>query len=209
MPRAVPFSVLLTLLAGLVAALFLGSFLIGVYPIQPAHVLAILISKVTKAPSIWPATMETVLLRIRLPRMGAALLAGGALASAGATYQNLFKNPLVSPAILGVSAGAGFGASAALLLSLPWLGVQAMAFTFGLIAVACTLLIARIFQAGSLTVIVLAGLVVSACFEAFISLAKYAADPIDKLPSITFWLMGSLGKAGPTDVLFAAVPISL
>jgi iron complex transport system permease protein len=96
-----------------------------------------------------------------------------------------------------------------LLLSFSWLGVQSMAFLFGLVAVSCTLSITAMFRAGSLTLIVLAGLVVSSCFEALISLAKYVADPIDKLPSITFWLMGSLGKAGPADVALAAIPIAV
>jgi iron complex transport system permease protein len=207
--RFLPISVLLPLLGGLVAALFLGSFLLGRYPILPGQVAEILASRFIHLPQSWPDTMETVVLKIRLPRIAAALLVGGALASSGAAYQSLFKNPLVSPAILGVSAGAGLGAALAMLLSLPWFGVQAMAFGFGLAAVACTLSISKIFSTGAMTVLVLAGLVVSAFCEALISTAKYVADPIDKLPSITFWLMGGLARVGPRDVTLAAFPICI
>jgi iron complex transport system permease protein len=205
----VPAAVLFPILVVFGIGLILASFLIGSYPVPPDKVVRILGARIFSLKPDWPASMETVMLQIRLPRIAAALLAGGALASSGAAYQNLFRNPLVSPAILGVSAGAGFGASVAMLMGLSWLGVQAVAFLSGLVAVMCTLSIGRIFPASSVTVIVLAGLVVSAAFDAFISLAKYVADPVDKLPSITFWLMGSLGRAGPADVLLAAIPIGL
>src|SRR5262249_29450949 len=173
------------------------------------QVIRILASHLWNLPCTWTPATETVVLEIRLPRILGALLVGGALASSGAAYQTLFRNPLVSPAILGVSAGAGFGAATAMLLSLPWLAVQGMAFLFGLVAVACTLSIGFAFRSASLTVLVLAGLVVSAFFEALISLAKYVADPVDKLPSITFWLLGGLAKVGPRDVVLAAIPIGI
>jgi iron complex transport system permease protein len=207
--KYIPVSILLPLLGGLVAALILGSFLLGRYPILPSQVVEIMASKLIRLPQTWPSTMETVVLKIRLPRIAAALLVGGALASSGAAYQSLFKNPLISPAILGVSAGAGFGAALAMLLSLPWFGIQVMAFGFGLAAVACTLCIGRIFGTASLTVLVLAGLVVSAFCEALISTAKYVADPLDKLPSITFWLMGGLARVGQHDIGLAAFPICI
>lgn len=207
-PRLRPAILFPSLIVGALA-LVLISFLVGTYPVPPDKVIRILSSRFFPMTRDWPAAMETVMMKIRLPRIGAALLVGGALASSGAAYQSLFRNPLVSPAILGVSAGAGFGASLAMLMGLPWLGIQVTAFLFGLAAVFCTLSIGRIFAASSLTIIVLAGLVVSACFDAFISLAKYVADPVDKLPSITFWLMGSLGKAGADEVLLAALPIAV
>jgi len=153
--------------------------------------------------------METVVLSIRLPRIFGAMLVGGALAASGATYQNLFKNPLVSPAILGVSAGAGFGAAIALLLSLPWLAVQAVAFVFGLAAVLLSTSIGRSMGSASLTVLVLAGVVVTAVFEALISLIKYVADPFSKLPAITFWLLGGLARVAPAEVQLASIPIGV
>ena len=101
------------LLLLMLTAIFLGSFLLGRYPVTPDKVLAILASKVISIPKTWTDTMETVVLQVRFPRIVAALLVGGALSVSGAAYQNIFKNPLVSPAILGVSAGAGFGAAPA------------------------------------------------------------------------------------------------
>lgn len=192
-----------------VAVLFLLSFGVGRFSISIHDVAAILASRLTGAEHTWTDAMDTVVMGIRLPRILGALMVGGALASSGAAYQSLFKNPLVSPAILGVSAGAGFGAAAALWLSLPWFGVQALAFAGGLVAVFCTLSIGRSLGAASLTGLVLAGVVVTALFEALISLIKFAADPINKLPAITFWLLGGLGKVGPNDVALAAIPIGL
>ena len=200
---------LLLLLAALVALLFVASFLLGRYAMRPSQVVSILAAQFLRLPHDWPQTMETVVLNIRLPRILAAILVGGALSVAGATCQAIFRNPLVSPAILGVSAGAGFGAALGMLCSLPWLGIQAAAFCFGLLAVACSLYIGRLFAAGSLIVLVLAGMVVSAIFQALISMAKYLADPIDKLPSISFWMMGGLAKVGNHEVRIVVVPICL
>ncbi|MDR3670676.1 MAG: iron ABC transporter permease [Holophaga sp.] len=197
------------LLLGGVAALALGSLLLGRYPIPPAQVVGILASRILPWTRDWPDTMATVLLQVRLPRIAAALLVGGALASSGAALQGLFKNPLVSPSILGVSAGAGFGAALGLLLSLPMPMIQAAAFLCGLLAVLATLAIGRGFGTGSLTILVLAGIVVSALFSALIALAKVVADPVDKLPAITFWLLGSLAKASGRDVLLVCAPVAL
>lgn len=196
-------------LAAAVAALVLLSFAVGRFPVSLHDVVSILASRWIDLPRTWPDAVETVVLGIRLPRVLAAVLVGGALASAGAAYQSLFKNPLVSPAILGVSAGAGFGAAIALILDWPWYGVQALAFAGGLVAVGTSLTVGRSFRAASITGLVLAGIVVTAFFEALISLVKFGADPVNKLPAITFWLLGGLGKAGPRDVSLAAIPIGV
>ncbi len=190
-----------------VVVVFFASFLLGRYPVTPDMVIAIIISKFVSIPKIWTDTMETVVLQVRFPRIIAALLVGGALSVSGAAYQSLFKNPLVSPAILGVSAGAGFGAALGMLLYYPWLGIQAMAFLFALVAVAASYLISRIFGGSSMIVLVLGGMVISALFQALLSVTKYLADPLDVLPAITFWLMGGLSKITNTDVLFALFPI--
>ncbi len=188
---------------------FFSSFLLGRYPVSPDMVIAILVSKIISMPKTWTDTMETVVLQLRFPRIISALLVGGALSVSGAAYQSLFKNPLVSPAILGVSAGAGFGASLGMILYYPWPAVQAMAFLFALMAVATSFLISRIFGGNSMIVMVLGGMVVSALFQALLSIAKYLADPLDALPAITFWLMGGLSKVTNTDMLFALFPIIL
>lgn len=139
-----------------------------------------------------------VLLVIRLPRILLAALAGAALASAGAAYQGMFRNPLVSPDILGVSSGAGVGAAMALLLGLPSLAVQGISLAMGLAAVGLVLLIARTVGKGSntLVIMILAGVVMSSLFSAVLSLIKFVADPNNTLPQITYWLMGSFARSG-------------
>jgi len=137
--------------------------------------------------------METVLFAVRLPRIAAALLVGAALAAAGAVYQGLFRNPLVSPDILGVSTGAGLGAVAGIFLSLPVIAIQGMAFAGGLATVALVYAVANAVRGHEPTlVLVLAGVVIGALAGACISLLKILADPYDQLPAITFWLLGSL-----------------
>lgn len=140
------------------------------------------------------SSLPTVLLNVRLPRIIGALIVGAVLAIAGTAYQGLFRNPMVSPDILGVSSGAGFGASLAITLSLPLIGVQLMAFFFGLLAVLLALLVSRVIGKNhdKILMLVLSGMVTGAIFNALISLMKYIADSDSKLPDITFWLMGSL-----------------
>ena len=139
-----------------------------------------------------------VLMLIRLPRVIFAILVGAALASSGAAYQGLFRNPLVSPDILGVSSGAAVGASIAIILNFNNFGVQTMAFGFGLAAVFLVVFISSLIAKGriNLLVMVLTGVVISSLFGAFSSLLKFLADSEDKLPEITFWLMGSLARMG-------------
>lgn len=148
--------------------------------------------------------VDNVVLSVRLPRVLAAMLVGASLAAAGAAYQTLFRNPLASPAILGVSAGAGFGAALAMLLHAGALMVQGSAFAGGVVAVGAAMFIAGRLGQGSALVLVLAGMVVSALFMAFTSALKYVADPLDTLPAIVFWLMGSLGRVTTRDLVWAA-----
>jgi len=148
--------------------------------------------------------------QIRLPRILIAILAGGALSVSGAAYQGLFRNPVVSPDILGVSTGAGFGAAMAILFSAGIVGIQASAFVAGLGAVIISLLISKIMSFGHdrLLMLVLSGMIVSALFSAMISMMKYVADSESKLPEITFWLMGSLTGVSLRETLFV-LPIVL
>lgn len=155
-----------------------------------------------------------VLMLIRIPRVIFAVLVGAALASSGAVYQGLFRNPLVSPDILGVSSGAAVGASIAIILSFNNIGVQAMAFGFGLAAVFLVVFISSLIAKGriNLLVMVLTGVVISSLFGAFSSLLKFLADSEDKLPEITFWLMGSLARTGGYEnlsVLLIVVCVAL
>ncbi|MFD2838522.1 FecCD family ABC transporter permease [Azotobacter vinelandii] len=150
-----------------------------------------------------------MVLGIRLPRILAALLVGAALTVSGASYQGLFRNPMVSPGILGVSAGASLGAALAILLGYGMFGIQVLAFACGLVAVATTWIIGNGLgrRGDPLLVMVLAGIVVGTLFTAFVSLVKFVADPYNTLPAITFWLMGSLASVELPDLLIASPPI--
>jgi iron complex transport system permease protein len=194
--RAVPIVALLAL--GLLAAMLVGS-MVGPYPIPAGDVIGALLARLrgdTYSPHI-----DTILFQIRLPRVLAAALVGAALAAAGASYQTLFRNPLVSPDILGVSAGAGFGAVLGILLSLPVIAIQGLGFVTGLVTVAIVYALARTLRSqNEVLVLVLAGIVVGALAGAGISLVKILADPYNQLPAITFWLLGSLSGIKVDDV---------
>ena len=174
---------------------------VGRYTMSPGLISDIFLSKINLIEPYWDATLETVVLNVRLPRILLAILVGGALSVSGASYQTLFKNPMVSPAILGVSAGAGFGAALAMIYNAPWWLIQLSAFGFGLIAVLAAYLIAWIFGRQELTAMVLAGVIISSLFGALLSILKLLADTDSALPSIVFWLMGSLGRGSNRDVL--------
>jgi iron complex transport system permease protein len=148
--------------------------------------------------------VRSVVLQIRGPRIAAALAIGAALALAGAAFQGLFRNPLVSPDILGASAGSALGAVLGIFLSLPIIGIQAAAFAGGLLAVGAVVLIGSRVQAGGsgdpMLVLLLTGLVIGALVGAAIGLVKVLADPYDQLPAMTFWLLGSLSGASARDL---------
>ncbi|OAT32513.1 FecCD family ABC transporter permease [Proteus myxofaciens] len=152
---------------------------------------------------------EIVFWQIRLPRVLAAILIGGGLALAGAAYQGMFRNPLVSPDILGVSSGAGVGAVFGIFLGQSMLSVQLFAFTGGLLAVALVYSIAKLAkQHDPVLSLVLVGIAVSALCGSAISLMKILADPYTQLPSITFWLLGGLSSITAPDLL-AVIPLML
>lgn len=148
----------------------------------------------------WEDNIDTVIFEVRFPRILMAIMAGGALSLSGASYQTLFKNPMVSPDVLGISAGAGFGAALAMVMSSSWLEIQIFAFIFGIIAVSSTYFLSKLSQGKNLTTLILSGIIVSSFFQALLSILKTIADPDDALPSITFWLMGSLGKVNNKDI---------
>ncbi|MBN1928993.1 MAG: iron ABC transporter permease [Chlorobiaceae bacterium] len=181
--------------------LVIGSLAVGRYPVS---IMALALSLVNGAND--DPVVSTVLFAVRLPRILGAVLVGGALSLAGAAYQGMFRNPMVSPDILGVSAGAGFGAALGILLSLPVFFVQLSAFTGGLGAVLLAVTVSRAASKRheGILVLVLSGIVISAVFSALISLMKYVADPESKLPAITYWLMGSLA-----DIRMADLPVVL
>lgn len=194
MTRLSPAGLILAL-ALLVAAGALAALTVGPFSLSPGEAIAALFGSGDGQAGI-------VVRNIRLPRICAALLVGAALAAAGACYQSLFRNPLVSPDILGVSAGAGLGAVAGIFLSLPVVLIQASAFVGGIVAVTLVSLVASMVRNTDRTLaLVLTGVVVGALAGAATSLLKVLADPYDQLPAITFWLLGSLASVTAGDML--------
>jgi len=193
----------------LLISIILISLSLGRYPIPINILVKLLPSKLLHISRTWHETMETVIFEVRLPRVIAAALVGAALSVSGAVYQGMFRNPLVSPDILGVSAGAGFGAALGIFLSLNIFGIQVLCFVMGILAVIVTFTLSSQTQSDPTVALVLVGILVGTIFTSAISLLKYLADPYDKLPTITFWLMGSLSSITMQDVFFVLVPIIL
>ena len=188
----------------LFAVCFFGSFMLGRYPIEPWTLIRVLASRVIPVTPDWPSQVETVLFNVRLPRVLMAALIGAGLSAAGAAYQGIFKNPMVSPDVLGASSGAGFGAALGLFLSFSYQGVSFLAFVLGLSAVGAVCLISSRVKYNQTLGLVLAGMMISSLFTAAVSFLKRVADPNNTLPVITYWLMGSLASIRPKDLAFAA-----
>ena len=190
--------------------LVLAAFAVGRYPVAPGDLVAIFWAKIAGHAHGLPGAAEAVVFRIRGPRILGAVLVGAALAAAGAAYQGLFRNPLVSPDILGVSSGAALGAVLGIFLSLDAVSIQLLAFAFGLAAVGAVYFVANSVRGHDpILVLVLAGVVVGALLGACVALLKVLADPYNQLPAITFWLLGSLAGATGGDVLGALPAVLL
>ena len=185
----------------------LCSLSIGRYPIPIADVIRILANLPLSAGSAASEIPYAIIWEIRLPRALLGAMVGACLAVSGAAFQGLFRNPLVSSGILGVSSGAGFGAALAILLFNTVSATYPFALAFGIIAVTCSLLIGRIYQTTPTIMLVLGGVIVSSVFAALISFVKYVADPYEQLPTIVFWLMGSLASARYSDIYIAGIPM--
>jgi hypothetical protein len=183
----------------------MASFWVGRYPINFNDVLSILLSHINKEKLLIDESLYTVVMQVRFPRILVAILVGGALGVSGASYQTLFKNPMVSPDLLGVSAGASVGAAVAMLNNQALISIQVYAFAFGIVAVLLTNLISKVIDGNNITVLILAGIVVSSLFTAILSIIKTMADTENALPNITFWLMGSLGKSSLQDVKYLSI----
>jgi iron complex transport system permease protein len=170
---------------------------LGLFPIPVLDVVRSLASLVVpEAAADVPEIARRLVLDVRLPRVLAALLIGGGLAVTGVVFQGIFTNPLVDSNLLGVTSGAGFGAALVLLVGGSSWWVQVSAFGFGLLAVAIAFLGSRLYRSAPTIVLTLMGILVGSFFASLTSLLKYVADPLDALPSITFWLLGGLTGAG-------------
>ena len=189
----------------LVAAVLI-SFAIGPMNIMPDELVQTIWAHITG--TVPPnAAANTVLFNIRLPRVLCVVLVGAALSTAGAAYQGMFKNPLVSPDLLGANAGASFAACLALLCNQTAFMVTVWAFAGGLVAVVFAVWLHKIVRYDETLSLVLAGIMVSTLFESGVTLVKCMADAYDKLPSITYWLMGSFSSANMSDFKLCLIPI--
>ena len=198
--------VLITLLVVLLVVVFFIALCAGRYSIRVTEVVRILASSVFDVTQTWDDKAYGVIFTLRLPRTIGAVLVGAALSLAGAAYQGVFKNPLVSPDLLGVSSGACVGAAIAILLGMNSLGVQTLAFAVGIGAVTLTMLIPRLFRSSSMMMLVLSGVIVRGMMDSVVGVIKYIADPETQLADITYWTLGSLVKVLSSD-LFAIAPV--
>ena len=181
------------------------AFAVGRFPLAPGELAALAANKLFGAGYALAPNVETVVLQVRGPRILAALLVGAALAAAGTAYQGMFRNPLVSPDILGVSAGAALGAVLGIFLSQDALTIQVGAFAGGLAAVGLVYAVgAQVRRHDPILSLILAGIVIGTLLGACIALIKYLADPYNQLPAITYWLLGSLAAVSPRDLALAA-----
>jgi iron complex transport system permease protein len=179
------------MLVGVPFVLLCVSLFIGRFYVAPQDVARIIASFIVTIPHDWPDPMTTIVLQIRLPRALMAMAVGAGLSIGGAAFQGMFRNPLVSTDVLGVSAASGFGAALAILVERGLVGLQVFAFVFGLLGVLMTYMLARVYRTTPALMLVLSGVIVGAFFGALISGAKFVADPEAKLPAITYWLLGS------------------
>lgn len=187
------------------------SLLWGQFDISISTFFDYLNHKIFSSPATQDFTLiESIVLDIRLPRVLLAILIGAALATSGAVFQAMFVNPLVSPGILGVLAGASFGAACGMLISEHWFIVQILAFVFGFIAVGFAVFIgAMVTNSRSTVMLVLGGVISASLFTSLLSIIKYVADPYSTLPAIVYWLMGSLAMAQLNETLIVAIPITM
>ena len=197
------------LLGGVCLLLLLGSMLVGRYGLSAGKLLHMLWTRLTGGAADWSVSDEKVVFAIRLPRIAAAALVGAALAVSGTAYQGMFRNPMVSPDILGASTGAGFGAALAILLGAGYFGISLSAFCFGLLAVAAAWLVSRLSRSDPTVALILAGMMISSLFSAGTSFIKLVADTQQQLPAITYWLMGSLSSIKAEDVRFLVLPVAV
>ena len=181
-------------------ALFCGRYVLSV-----SEVCQALVSWLPMAQTSLPEATTTLVLQVRLPRALAAAAVGAALSASGAAFQGVFRNPLVNPGLLGVSNGAGFGAALAIVAFGGGALVYPSAFLFGVVAVCASYAIARVYRQAPTIMLILGGTIVSSVFSALVSLMKYVADASVQLPSIVYWLMGSLASVSFADFWAVAI----
>lgn len=199
------FPVLLTTLVLTVAV----SLIIGKYPLALTDIAGFFLIKIFGIGTMDPeryGLLSSLIQDIRMPRILAAMLIGASLSVSGAAFQAMFVNPLVSPSLLGVLAGASFGAALGMVFTQNWFAVQCLAFIFGFLAVVISIGIAKIHKGNMILLLILGGVISSALFTSLLSVIKYIADPANQLPAIVQWLMGGLSLVDDKTLLAAGIP---
>ena len=207
--KTLPYSTVILILSLLLLASIIGSVILGRYPIGFKELCGILGSKIFDIEPFWEPVQESLLLQHRLPRILLACMVGCCLATAGASYQGVFQNPMAAPDILGASSGAAFGAALAILLDLGSSMIIVLAFTCSIITVAVVIYTGNMAKGKRVLGLVLSGIMIGSLVSSGTSFIKMVADPEDQLPAITYWLMGSLNGTSPKDVKFALIPMAI
>ena len=187
----------------------IGSVTLGRYPIDFQEMCGIIASQFAPIEQFWSNTQASLLLNHRMPRIILACLVGCCLATAGASYQGVFQNPMAAPDILGASSGAAFGAALAILLDLGGTFTMLFAFLGSLGTVALVMFVGSRARGKRVLGLILAGIMIGSLISSGTSMIKLVADPEDQLPAITYWLMGSLNGTSPADVWFVLIPMAL
>ncbi|MGM9607785.1 MAG: FecCD family ABC transporter permease [Oscillospiraceae bacterium] len=195
------------ILALVLVAVMLWSLCVGKYEVRVGDNIKIIFASLLGDTSKWPSMTVNVVMKLRLPRILAAVIVGSCLSVSGATYQGIFRNPLVSPDFLGVSSGACIGAAVAILLAQSAAVIQVFAFLGGCIAVALTTLIPKLMRSSSNIMLVLSGIIVGGLMSSIMGMIKYWADPDTELAAITYWQMGSLSYITYDTLLSIAVSV--
>ena len=200
---------LFPVLSGLLVIAAGASLALGKYPVPLEDMVRFFLFKVCNVGTMSPDAAQllgNLLLNIRLPRILGALLIGASLSVSGASFQAMFVNPLVSPGLLGVLAGASFGAAMAMVFFKSWFAVQVSSFIFGFAAVLISVGMAKMYKGNTLLLLVLGGIISGALFTSLLSVIKYVADPYNQLPAITMWLLGGLSLIDMRTLTTVAIP---
>lgn len=197
----------LTALACILAAVILVSLCLGNYRLDVAQIFTLCFDTLRGCEV--DAVQAQVLFQVRLPRVLTAAVAGAGLALSGVTLQGIFRNPLVDPHVIGVTAGSAFGGTLAIFFGLGMYGLFASTIACGLATLVLVFLASHRIMQNSLLMLILTGMILGGLFSALVSLLQYLSDAEDTLPSIVFWLMGSFASASDDKLLLLTVPVAL
>ena len=200
--------IILTLFVILIL-LSLFSLTLGQYDLSIKQIIDFLLYKLGFGEVPNSQLIQNIIVEIRFPRIIASILIGASLAISGVAFQSMFRNPLVSPGILGVLSGASFGAALGMIIFKNFILIQASSFIFGVLAVSIALFISMFNKQNQVILLILGGVVSSAFFSSLLSITKYMADPYNQLPAIVYWLMGSLALIDKGTIYIVSIPILL